>query len=93
MLSQMHVGRQMAEQKADAVMNGLGLDRMVIIQDQDKLRFNGSQFIEQRHQDRLNGPVQWASSGGQTGGLVKIGLIGQLLEDEIGHICPPDFKL
>jgi hypothetical protein len=30
----MHLGRQMAEQKADPVMNGLGLDRMVVIQDQ-----------------------------------------------------------
>ncbi|MBE9138472.1 hypothetical protein IQ254_14950 [Nodosilinea sp. LEGE 07088] len=43
----------MAEQKANLVMNGLGCDRMVVIQNQDKLRFNRSQLIQQRHQDRL----------------------------------------
>jgi hypothetical protein len=50
----MHLGRQMAEQKADPVMNGLGRDRMVVIQDQDKLCFNAVSSFSNSHQDRLN---------------------------------------
>ena len=50
---QVHLGRQVLEQKDKGLINRLGINHMVVIQDQDEIVRDGGDFIEQGRQNRF----------------------------------------
>ena len=50
---QVHLRRQVLEQKGKGFVNRFGINHMVVIQDQDEAVRNGGDFIEQGRQNRF----------------------------------------
>src|SRR3712207_5107214 len=51
---QVHVGKQMHEQKGEGRVNRSGVNHMVVVQDEDERVRNGGDLIEQGGQDRCD---------------------------------------
>ncbi len=51
---QVHLWRQVLEQKGEGLVNRFGINHMVIIQHQDEVVRNGGDFIEQGGQNRFS---------------------------------------
>ena len=52
---QVHLRRQVIEQKGEGLVDWFRIDHVVIIQDQDEMVRDGGDFIEQGCQDRFDG--------------------------------------
>ncbi len=52
---QVHLWRQVLEQKGEGIVNRFGINHMIIIQDEDEIVRNGGDFIEQGCQNRFSG--------------------------------------
>ena len=50
---QVHLGRQMLEQKGQGCVNWFGINHVVVIQDEDEMVWDGGDFIEQGYQNRF----------------------------------------
>ena len=50
---QVHLGRQVLEQKGEDLVNRFGINHMVVIQDKDEIVRDGGDFIEQGCQNRF----------------------------------------
>lgn len=48
---QMHVRRQVLDQKGEGIVNRLGLNHVVVVQDEDEIVRDGGDFIEQSNQN------------------------------------------
>ena len=52
---QVHLGRQVVEQKGEGLVNRCGINQVVVVQDEDKIVRDGGDFIEQGRQQRFGG--------------------------------------
>ena len=50
---QVHLRRQVLEQKGEGMVNRLGIDHVVVVEDEDELVREGGDLIEQGRQDRF----------------------------------------
>ena len=50
----MHLGWQVLDQKGQGIVNWLGINHMVVIQDEDEIALDDSNFIEQGCQNRFD---------------------------------------
>ena len=57
---QVHLWRQVLEQKGEGIVNRFGINHMVVVQDKDEIVRDGGDFIEQGCQNRL----RWAVAEG-----------------------------
>ncbi len=64
-IDQVDLGRQVLDQKGQGLIYGLGIDRVVVIQDQDKALGDGGNLVEQGGQDRFDGGRLRGLEGGQ----------------------------
>src|SRR3954469_20794679 len=51
----MELRRQVFDEKGEGLINGLGIDRVVVVQDEDERVREGGDVIEQGRQDRVDG--------------------------------------
>src|SRR5512141_2615812 len=52
---QVHLGWQVLEEKGEGIVNRFGINRMIVIQDEDEIVLDGGNFIEQVCQNRFDG--------------------------------------
>ena len=52
---QVYLWRQVLDQKGEGIVNRFGINRMVVIQDEDEIVRDGGDFIEQGCQNRFDG--------------------------------------
>ena len=52
---QVHVWRQMLEQKGEGFVNRFGINHLAVVQDKDEIGRDSSDFVEQDCQNRLSG--------------------------------------
>ena len=50
---QVHLWRQVLEQKGEGIVNRSGIDHVVVVEDEDEIVRDGGDFIEQGRQDRF----------------------------------------
>ena len=50
---QVHLRRQVLEQKGEGIVNRFGINHMVVVKNQDKIVRDGGDFIEQGRQNRF----------------------------------------
>ena len=53
--------RQILEEESEGCVNRFGLDRVVVIEDKDKIARDGGNIIEQRCQNQFDGGWLWSS--------------------------------
>ena len=51
---QVHLWRQVLEQKGEGIVNRFGINHMVVVQDKDEMVRDGGDFIEQGCQNRFD---------------------------------------
>ena len=51
---QVHLWRQVLEQKGEGFVNRFGIDHMIVVQDKDEIVRDGGDFIEQGCQNRFD---------------------------------------
>ena len=49
----MHLWRQVLEQKGEGIVNRLGINHVVVVEDEDEMVRDGGDFIEQGGQNRF----------------------------------------
>ena len=52
---QVHLRRQVLEQKGEGLVNRFGIDHVVVVQDEDEIVREGGDLVEQGGQDRFGG--------------------------------------
>ncbi len=52
---QVHLGRQVLEQKGEGFVNRFGIDHMVVVKDEDEMVRDGGDLVEQDCQNRFDG--------------------------------------
>ena len=50
---QMYLGRQVVEQEGQGTVDGSGFDGVIVLQNQDRVVWQGAQFVDQGGQDSL----------------------------------------
>src|SRR5829696_8881037 len=50
---QVHLWRQVLKQKCEGIVDRSCIDYVIVVQDEDKVVLDGSEFVEQTGQDRL----------------------------------------
>ena len=56
---QVHLWRQVLEQKGEGIVNRFGINHMVVVQDKDEMVRDGGDFIEQGCQNRFGWRLLW----------------------------------
>src|SRR3990172_4886909 len=51
---QVHLWRQMLEQKGEGLVNRFGINKMVVVKDEDEIIREGGDLVEQDRQNRFN---------------------------------------
>ena len=52
---QVHLRRQVLEQKGEGIVNRFGIDHVVVVKDEDEIVRDGGDFVEQGRQNRFGG--------------------------------------